>query len=67
MIELLVWVVTLIPLDVPLSPSPVPTQSVGSGGFAAAIVGGFFGLGIIVLAAFLLGLKPKRAQPPSPR
>lgn len=72
MIELLVGVLTLIPpdlipLDVPVSPQPVPTVPTRSGGFAAAIVGGFFGLGIIVLAAILLSLKPRRAQPPRPR
>jgi hypothetical protein len=58
----------LIPLDV-LPPSAAPS---GPGsqvyptrgqGFAAYIVGGFFGLGILILAMVLLGLKPKRAKP----
>ncbi len=58
----------LIRLDV-LPPSPTPT---GSGtevyprqgqGFAAYVVGGFFGLGVIIVAMVLLGLKPKRADP----
>jgi len=64
--ELLVLV--LIPLDVP-PPTPTPA---GSGtevfpsqgqGFAAYVVGGFFGLGVIILAMVLLSLKPKRADP----
>ena len=58
----------LIPLDV-LPPTPTPA---GSGtevfpsqgqGFAAYVVGGFFGLGVIILAMVLLSLKPKRADP----
>ena len=58
----------LIPLDV-LPPTAAPTGS-GQGvyprqgqGFAAYVVGGFFGLGLIILAMVLLGLKPKRADP----
>ncbi len=70
--ELWIGVLTLIPLDltpldVPVSPPPVPMAPTRGGGFAAAILGGFFGLGIIVLAAILLSLKPRRAQPPRPR
>lgn len=58
----------LIPLDV-LPPTATPT---GPGtqvyptqgqGFAAYLVGGFFGLGLIILAMVLLSLKPKRADP----
>lgn len=67
MIDALVWLVTLIPLDVPLSPSPVPVNPTRSNGFAAGIVGGFFGLGLLVLCAILLSLKPRRSQPPRPR
>lgn len=61
----------LIPLDV-LPPTASPT---GSGpavyprqgqGFAAYVVGGFFGLGVIILAMVLLGLKPKRVDPDGP-
>jgi hypothetical protein len=58
----------LIPLEV-LPPTATPTgPGVGvyprqSQGFAAYIVGGFFGLGVIILAMVLLGLKPKRADP----
>ena len=57
----------LIPLDV-LPPTATPT---GSGtavyprqshGFAAGLVGGFFGLGVILLAIVLLNLKPKRTD-----
>ena len=58
----------LIPLDV-LPPTATPT---GSGtavypsegqGFAAYVVGGFLGLGVIIFAMVLLSLKPKRADP----
>ena len=60
--------VALIPLDV-LAPTATPT---GPGtevyprqgqGFAAYLVGGFFGLGVIILAMVLLSLKPKRVDP----
>ncbi len=61
----------LIPLDVlPPTASPTgpgsavyPTQGQG---FAAYVVGGFFGLGMIILAMVLLGLKPRRADPDGP-
>ena len=39
-------------------------------GFAASILGGFFALGLIILAAVLICLKPKRHDPrdtPPPR
>lgn len=56
----------LLPLDV-LPPSPSPGQPGvyprGGQGFAAYIVGGFFGLGILIVAMVLLSLKPKRADP----
>jgi len=62
MIDLLIWTLGLIPLDVTTSPAPVyPSRG---NGMAASLIGGFFGLGIIVLAAILMGLKPKRARPP---
>ena len=58
----------LVLLDV-LPPSPTTTGS-GSevypqagNGFAAYLIGGFFGLGVIVVAMILLSLKPKRADP----
>ena len=61
--------VVLILLDV-LPPSPTAT-GVGSEvppqvshGLAAYIIGGFVGLGVIILAMVLLSLKPKRADPP---
>jgi len=60
--------VGLVLLDV-LPPSPTMTGS-GSevypqagNGFAAYLIGGFFGLGVIVVAMILLSLKPKRAEP----
>jgi hypothetical protein len=61
-------VAELILLDV-VAPTPTST---GTGseiypqagqGFAAYILGGFLGLGVIVLAMILLSLKPKRADP----
>lgn len=60
--------VGLVLLDV-LPPSPSTTGS-GSevypqagNGFAAYLIGGFFGLGVIVVAMILLSLRPKRADP----
>lgn len=54
---------------------PTPTSTGGgsavypqaSNGFAAYLVGGFVGLGVIVVAMILLSLKPKRADPDSRR
>jgi hypothetical protein len=37
----------------------------GGQGFAAYLLGGFLGLGVIVLVMILLSLKPKRADPRS--
>ena len=67
MIELAasVW---LIPLDVlppssaPPSPGVFPQQSHG---FAAYIIGGFIGLGVLIVAMILLSMKPKRVDPDS--
>ena len=63
--------VGLILLDVP---PPSPTTGAGpevfpqaSHGFAAYIIGGFVGLGVIILAMILLSLKPKRAGREGPR
>jgi hypothetical protein len=60
----LLSVLALLPLDVlpPASPSMTagavyPKQG---NGFAAYIVGGFFALGLIVLATVLISLRPKR-------
>ncbi len=59
-------VLALVPLDV-LSEAPTPTPSAAYPGQApgrgAYLLGGFFGLGIIVLAMVLLRL-PKRAKRP---
>ena len=56
----------LVLLDV-VPPTPTGSGSgvnpQGSHGFAAYIVGGFVGLGVIVLAMILLSLKPRRADP----
>jgi hypothetical protein len=60
--------VELILLDV-LPPSPTATGPGSevypqvSHGFAAYIIGGFVGLGLIVLTMVLLSIKPKRADP----
>ena len=68
MTELLIIVLQLIPLDaLPNQPSPTPPTAVhprGSQGFAAYIIGGFIGLGILVLAMALLNRRPKRRDPP---
>jgi hypothetical protein len=63
MTEFLMVVLDLIPLDVPQLPTPTPTSAVyprQSQGFAAYVVGGFFALGILVLAMTLLNRRPKR-------
>lgn len=64
------WLILLglIPLDVlAAGPSADPTSGAvypqRSHGFAAYVVGGFIGLGILVLAMILLSLRPRRAQP----
>jgi hypothetical protein len=70
MTEFLIIFLDLVPLDVrPQLPTPTPTSAVyprQSQGFAAYIVGGFFGLGILILAMVLLNLRPKRTNPRPP-
>jgi hypothetical protein len=69
MTEFLMVVLDLIPLDVPQLPTPTPTSAVyprQSQGFAAYVVGGFFALGILVLAMTLLNRRPKRINPHRP-
>jgi hypothetical protein len=67
---LIIIILDLIPLDVrPQLPTPTPTSAVyprQSQGFAAYIVGGFFGLGILILAMVLLNHRPKRTNPRRP-
>jgi hypothetical protein len=56
--------VEMVLLDV-LPPSPSAQSSVdpvGSHGFAAYIIGGFFALGLLVLITLLLGRRPKSVQ-----
>jgi hypothetical protein len=71
--DLLVTLLTLVPLDATPVATAVqnPVSPTGQGnGFAASILGGFFGLGLIILAAVLISLKPKRHDPrdtPPPR
>jgi hypothetical protein len=66
MTEFVMVVLALVPLDM-LPDPPTPTPSTAYPGQApgrgAYIFGGFFGLGIIVLAMVLLRL-PKRAKRP---
>jgi hypothetical protein len=66
--ELLIIALQLIPLDVLAdAPSPTPPRAAyprGSHGFAAYIIGGFIGLGILVLAMALLNRRPKRRGTP---
>ena len=49
-----------------LSPTPNATASsdptVGSHGFAAYLIGGFFALGLIMLVAFLLSRRPRSVK-----
>jgi hypothetical protein len=66
MTELMMAVLALVPLDVlpnqatPTPPAAYPRQGPGGGAY---IIGGFLGLGIIVLAMVLLRF-PKRANRP---
>ena len=69
MLDLMTALLTLVPLDA--TPAQVPVSPDGRGnGFAAYILGGFFGLGLLIVAMVLISLKPKRADPrdvPPPR
>jgi hypothetical protein len=72
--DLLVTLLTLVPLDATPTPTelqgPVSPGGQGNGFAATVILGGFFGLGLIILAAVLITLKPKRVDPrdvPPPR
>jgi hypothetical protein len=55
----------VVTLDV-LSPTPNATASldptVGSHGFAAYLIGGFFALGLIMLVGFLLSRRPRSVK-----
>jgi len=62
-VELLVWFWSL-PLDTTPSAGAGKVYPAQGQGFAAYVIGGFFGVGILMLAMFLLSLKPKRAEPP---
>jgi hypothetical protein len=70
MTEFVMVVFDLIPLDVlPHQPSPTPSSAVyprQGQEFAAYVVGGFFALGVLVLAMVLLNLRPKRRNPRPP-
>ena len=57
---LLLW--TLVPLDIlPPSQSPGgPVYPQQSSGFAAYIVGGFIGLGVLIVVTIWISAKPKR-------
>ena len=54
--------VALLPLETTASPVPVrPTEDAG---FAyLTLLGGFFGVGLIMVLYILVNLKPKRRQP----
>ncbi|HKF89819.1 MAG TPA: hypothetical protein VKB85_17310 [Propionibacteriaceae bacterium] len=63
-IAFLVPLVEMVLLDVrPPSPSAQSSvDPVGSHGFAAYMIGGFFALGLLVLIALLLGRRPKSVR-----
>jgi len=64
--------IELIVLDV-LPPTPTATGAgpqvypQASHGFAAYIIGGFLGLGVLIVAMILISLKPKRVDPDQKR
>ncbi len=68
--DLIVTLLTLVPLDAtPGVQQPVSPTGQGNG-FAASILGGFFGLALIIVAAVFISLKPRRHDPrdnPPPR
>jgi hypothetical protein len=61
---LVVPLVEMVLLDVrPPSPSAQSSvDPVGSHGFAAYIIGGFFALGLLVLVTLLLGRRPRSVR-----
>ena len=62
MSQVLLLILTLVPMDI-LPPSQSPGGAVypqQSSGFAAYIVGGFFGLGILIVVTIWISAKPKR-------
>jgi hypothetical protein len=69
--EFMMGLLTLTPLDVLLQqPTPISSPAVYPGkshGFAAyVVIGGFIGLGILLLAMALLNRRPKRSRPDIP-
>jgi hypothetical protein len=65
MTEVMLGVLALVPLDVLLHlPSPTPSAFAPSQGpgHGAYFIGGFIGLGILLLAMMLLRLRPRRAD-----
>lgn len=60
---LAVPLVEMVLLDALPSPSAQSSvDPVGSHGFAAYMIGGFFALGLLVLIALLLGRRPKSVR-----
>jgi len=70
MTELVIGLMTFVPLDVLLQPStPISSPAVyprRNQGFAAYIIGGFIGLSILLVAMALLNRRPKRNKPRVP-
>ena len=64
MTEVMLGVLALVPLDVPHLPTPTPSAFAPSQGpgRGAYFIGGFIGLGILLLAMMLLRLRPRRAD-----
>lgn len=57
-LQLWVWPLAF-DIPPPASPSPSTAQVVTSSGFPAYLVGGFFGLGLIVLIMIVLRQRPR--------
>lgn len=55
----LAWVLGLLPLEV-TEASPQPVYPEQGSGFAAYILGGFFGLGVLIAFAVWTSRRPKR-------
>ena len=60
LVAVLAWVLGLMPLEVTGASPPPPVYPDQGSGFAAYIVGGFFGLGVLIAFAVWTSRRPKR-------